>query len=56
MSKRLECIIEGCDATIEAESEDQVMSQAQSHAAKEHPDLDLDADTIADIRANIRDV
>jgi predicted small metal-binding protein len=56
MSKRLECVVDGCDATIEAESEDEVMSQAQSHVAKEHPDMDLDADTIADVRASIQDV
>ena len=56
MTKRLECVVEGCDATIEAESEDEVMSQAQSHAAKEHPDLDLDPETISDIRSNIKDV
>lgn len=56
MSKRLECVVDGCDATIEAESEDEVMSQVQSHAAREHPDLDLDPDTVADIRSNIRDV
>ena len=56
MSKRLECVVEGCDATIEGESEDEVMEQAQSHAQREHPDLTLDEETIEMVRSNVRDV
>lgn len=56
MTKQLDCVVDGCDATITAESEDEVMSQVQSHAAKEHPDLDLDAETVSEIRSNIQTV
>ncbi len=56
MTKRLECFIEGCEATIEAESESAVMAQAEAHAADAHPDLTLDEETVEAIRAQIRDV
>ena len=56
MSKRLECFIEGCDATIEADTEDAVMDQAAAHAAEVHPDLELDEETVGAIRDAIQDV
>jgi predicted small metal-binding protein len=56
MTKRLECVIEGCHATIEAESEDAVMAQVGAHAADAHPDLELDDETVETIRSSVRDV
>lgn len=56
MTKQLECMVDGCNETIEAESEDQVMSEAQSHAAKEHPDMEMDAETQQKMRSQIKDV
>ena len=56
MSKRLDCIIEGCDATIEGESEEEVMTQVETHVQQEHPDLDLDDETVEMVRSNVRDV
>lgn len=56
MPKRLECFIEGCDATIEASSEAEVMAQAEAHAGEAHPDLDLNEATVSTIRARIQDV
>lgn len=56
MSKRLECPLEGCHATIEAESEQEVMAQAQDHANNAHPDLELDDETVETIRSSIEDV
>ena len=51
--KRLECIAEGCNAVIEAESEDEVMEEAAEHASDKHPDLELDDATTKKIRENI---
>lgn len=56
MTKRLECPIEGCTATIEAETEDEVMSQAEAHATSSHPEVELDDDTIQTIKSGIEDV
>lgn len=56
MSKRLDCFMEGCNATIEAETEAEVMSQVEDHAAKAHPDLELDDETVQTVRDHIRDV
>ena len=56
MTKRLECVIEGCHATIEAETEDAVMAQAQEHAGEAHPELELDPETVETIRGSIQDV
>lgn len=55
MSKRLDCVIEGCDATVEAETEEEVMAQVEEHAAAAHPDLELDEETVETIRSHIQD-
>lgn len=54
--KRLDCVVDGCTATIEADSVEEVLSQAQEHARTAHPDLELDARTVSEIRSRIRDV
>ncbi|MFT4923347.1 MAG: putative small metal-binding protein [Haloarculaceae archaeon] len=56
MTKRLECVIEGCDAAIEAETEEEVLAHAEEHAGEEHPDLELDDDTVETIQSAIQDV
>lgn len=56
MSKRLECVIDGCDATVEADTEAEVMEQVREHAADAHPDLELDEETVETIRSHVRDV
>lgn len=56
MTKRLNCIVEGCHATIEGESEEEVMGKATEHAQEEHPDVELDDETVGNIRSNIEDV
>jgi predicted small metal-binding protein len=55
MSKRLGCPVEGCHASIEAETEDEIMEQAQEHAASLHPELTLDEETAANSRSQIVD-
>ena len=55
MTKTLDCPMEGCTAHIEAESEEAVMEQAAEHARSAHPDLELDEETVASIRSEIRD-
>jgi predicted small metal-binding protein len=56
MTKKLECPVDGCHATIEAQTEEEVMAQAEDHAASSHPELELDDETVANIRSNIKDV
>lgn len=56
MSKRLSCPLDGCHATIEAETEEEVMDEAANHAGSAHPELDLDDAMVADLRAQIQDV
>jgi predicted small metal-binding protein len=56
MTKRLDCVIDGCHASIEAETEDEIMARAQEHAAEAHPDVELDEETVEMIRGNVRDV
>jgi predicted small metal-binding protein len=53
MSMRLDCPVDGCHASIEGESEDDVMQQAESHAADKHPDMELDDETVEMIRSKI---
>ena len=54
MTKRLDCIIEGCHASIEGETEAEIMAQAQEHAAEAHPDVELDDATVESIRSSIQ--
>lgn len=54
--QRLECPIDGCSATIEAETERAVMDQAEEHANDSHPELELDDETVETIRSSIIEV
>lgn len=54
--KQLTCMVEGCDATITAETEDAVMEQAAAHGAEAHPDLEVDEEMAAELRSAIVDV
>ncbi|MFT4891221.1 MAG: putative small metal-binding protein [Halobacteriales archaeon] len=54
--KRLECPIEGCTGVVEAETEEELMAQAEDHAASAHPDVELDAELVETIKSNIKEV
>jgi predicted small metal-binding protein len=56
MTKRLDCPMDGCHATIEADTEREIMAQAEAHAAESHPDLELTDETVENIRSKIQDV
>jgi predicted small metal-binding protein len=53
MTKLLECPLDGCHATIEADTEREVMARAESHAKTSHPELELSSETVDDIQSNI---
>ena len=55
MTKKLECPLEGCHATIEAETEEAVMAQAEEHANRSHPELELDDETVESLRSKIQE-
>lgn len=55
MSKELHCVVDGCDASITEESEEEVLEAAEEHAAEAHPDLELDEETVETIKHNIQD-
>ncbi|MDX1745106.1 MAG: DUF1059 domain-containing protein [Halobacteriales archaeon] len=54
--KQLECMVDGCEATITAATEDEVMEQAAAHGAEAHPDLEVDEELAASLRTAITDV
>lgn len=56
MSHELECVIDGCDAEIHEDSEEEVLEAAEEHAAEAHPDLELDDETVEVIKDNIEEV
>lgn len=56
MSHELHCAVDGCDASITEETEDEVLETAEEHAAEAHPDLELDDETVETIRDNIEEV
>lgn len=56
MSQQLHCVVDGCDASITEETEEEVLETAEEHAAEAHPDLELDEETVETIRDNIEGV
>ena len=54
--QRLECPVDGCTAVIEAETEEEVMSQAEAHAGEKHPDMELDESTVSEIKSKITQI
>lgn len=56
MARELHCVVEGCDASINEETEEEVLEAAEEHATEAHPDLELDEETVETIRDNIEEV
>lgn len=56
MTMRLDCPLEGCHASIEADTEQAIMAQVEDHAEDAHPNLELDEETVESIRSGIQDV
>jgi len=56
MSLELTCPIDGCDAVCAGESEDEILEQAEAHAADAHPDLELDDATVQTLKDGIEEV
>lgn len=54
MAHQLSCIIPGCTADFEGQSEDEILQQVAQHAAKEHGMEKIDAATVEKVRAAIR--
>ncbi|WP_254839041.1 DUF1059 domain-containing protein [Natronomonas marina] len=55
MSKELHCVVDGCEATIEAETEAEILEQAEAHAADAHPELELDEETVETLKGHIQE-
>lgn len=56
MTHELDCVIDGCEASISEDSEEAVLDRAEEHAAEAHPELELDDETVETIRENIEEV
>lgn len=56
MPRHLECMVDGCDAVIEADTDDQIIEQAKEHARNEHPDMEMDEETERELRSNIETI
>jgi len=56
MAQQLDCVVDGCTASITEETVEEVLEVAGDHAAEEHPDLELDEETIEMLKENIEEV
>lgn len=58
MSKRFECsnVVPGCEGVVEAETEEQVLAAAASHAASAHGMTPLPDAVVAQVKASITEV
>jgi predicted small metal-binding protein len=53
MPRHLECVVDGCDAVIEADTDDAIIEQAKSHVQEEHSDMEVDDETERQLRSEI---
>jgi predicted small metal-binding protein len=53
MTRRLDCIAEGCDASIEAGGDGEILEQAAEHASRAHPDLDPNDELVEELKSHI---
>lgn len=56
MTKRLECIVDGCDAVCTGESEEEVLGIAEDHVNEDHPEVTLDEETVQAVKDAIVEV
>lgn len=56
MAKELDCVVDGCEASIEADTEAEILEQAEAHAGEAHPGLELDEETVETLKAHIEEV
>ena len=56
MARQLSCVVDGCEATITEETDEEILEVAEGHAAEEHPDIELDEETVEMLKDNIEDV
>ena len=58
MAYELNCADTGatCSFSVKAETEDEVMQHVANHASIAHPDLDLNDETVAQIKGLVRSV
>jgi len=55
-ARELTCVVEGCEASITEETDEEILEVAEEHAAEAHPDLELDEETLETLKDNIEDV
>ena len=53
MALRLDCPVDGCDGVCQGGSEDAVMEEAAEHVEAAHPELELDEETVEQLKADI---
>lgn len=51
---RLDCPLDGCHAAIEAETVEEVMDRAATHAGEKHPEVELDDEMVTSIQSKIQ--
>jgi len=56
MAERLNRVIYGCEASIDADTEAEMVERAEAHAAEAHPDLELDDETVETLEAHMHEV
>lgn len=56
--KRFECgnVVPGCEGTVEAATEDEVLAAAAEHAASAHGMASLPDSVVAEVRAGITEI
>lgn len=56
MAMELECSFGTCQATIQAETEQEVVARAKTHMCHSHPERVLDDETLDSIRSRMTEI
>jgi predicted small metal-binding protein len=55
MSKKLTCVVEGCEFKFEAPTEETLLKKVGDHAAADHGVRDIPPELLAKVKASIRE-
>lgn len=56
MFQRVECIVDGCSGVCTGETEDELMAEVEAHVKEAHPEITIDEETIAAVKAEVETV
>ena len=55
MATHLDCVVDSCEVSIEADTGAEILGRAEAHAGAANPELDVDRDPVETLKAHIEE-